>query len=428
MARNSRKIIISTGVDQEHDYTLQVSSNLMSGPNSLEISSLFMSMVSHRSNTSEYKVASSSLHKILVKLISEDESKFLCPHSDWFGYPDEQNLQVASSVCRFCGIRENCSRFKNKKEVAITVKTLFPKDRIPNKRILEKIFTVSSDNQKIKYDPFLGFSQESNLTRDLYICRKSSYEEIFPNHDSGEYKQMTLQYALGYEITSKQPIWPIDQRFLKLRYEFKLNFGVNKFSQIMNTNRMDITDTENKYLCDIASKFGWINTDEESDSIILRKIVSDLVKILQGLENKDAYLKLSRSIMKPLIDIPFETNSTGRIELVLRWMKLVPKDILDYLSICRTDGDYEQKLEVCNRIIGKEIFAEVDLVDEIKNPVRYLPRYPIVVLTNMDKLADITLNLPSARVIDVVISESIEETYYLIDTLGTNLEDVINHD
>ena len=58
----------------------------------------------------------------------------------------------------------------------------------------------------------------------------------------------------------------------------------------------------------------------------------------------------------------------------------------------------------------------------------YLPRYPIVVLTNMDKLADITLNLPSARVIDVVISESIEETYYLIDTLGTNLEDVINHD
>ena len=116
--------------------------------------------------------------------------------------------------------------------------------------------------------------------------------------------------------------------------------------------------------------------------------------------------------MKPLIDIPFETNSTGRIELVLRWMKLVPKDILDYLSICRTDGDYEQKLEVCKRIIGKEIFAEVDLVDEIKNPVRYLPRYPIVVLTNMDKLADITLNLPSARVIDVVISESIEETYY----------------
>ena len=101
--------------------------------------------------------------------------------------------------------------------------------------------------------------------------RKSSYEEIFPKHDSGEYKQMTLQYALGYEITSKQPIWPIDQRFLKLRYEFKLNFGVNKFSQIMNTNRMDITDTENKYLCDIALKFGWINTDEESDSIILER-------------------------------------------------------------------------------------------------------------------------------------------------------------
>ena len=91
--------------------------------------------------------------------------------------------------------------------------------------------------------------------------------------------------------------------------------------------------------------------------------------------------------MKPLIDIPFESNSTGRIELAIRWMKLVPKDILDYLSVCKTNDNYEQKLEVCKRIIGKEIFAEVDLVDEIKNPVRYLPRYPIVVLTNMDKLA-----------------------------------------
>ena len=115
MARNSKTIVISTGVDQEHDYTLQVSSNLMSGPNSLEISSLFMSMVSHRSNTSEYKVASSSLHKILVKLISEHESKFLCPHSDWFGYLVSRICQVASSVCRFCGIRENCSRFRIKK-------------------------------------------------------------------------------------------------------------------------------------------------------------------------------------------------------------------------------------------------------------------------------------------------------------------------
>ena len=239
---------------------------------------------------------------------------------------------------------------------------------------------------------------------------------------------MTLQYALGYEMTSRQPIWPIDQRLLKLRYEFKLNFGVNKFSQIMNTNRMDITDTENKFLHDIALKFGWINNYEESDSIILREIVSDLVKILQGLENKDAYLRLSRSIMKPLIDVPFETNSTGRIELAIRWMKLVPKDILDYLSVCSTDNNYEQKREVCKRIIGQEIFEEVDSVVEIKNPVKYLPRYPIVVLTNMDNLSEITLNLPSARVIDVVISESIEETFYLIDTLGTNLEDVINHD
>ena len=132
--------------------------------------------------------------------------------------------------------------------------------------------------------------------------------------------------------------------------------------------------------------------------------------------------------MKPLIDVPFETNSTGRIELAIRWMKLVPKDILDYLSVCSTDNNYEQKREVCKRIIGQEIFEEVDSVVEIKNPVKYLPRYPIVVLTNMDNLSEITLNLPSARVIDVVISESIEETFYLIDTLGTNLEDVINHD
>ena len=76
---------------------------------------------------------------------------------------------------------------------------------------------ITSDNQKIKYDPFTGFSQESKLTRTVYICRKSYYEEIFLSMIAESTNPPTaLQHALGYEMTSRQPIWPLDQRLLKL--------------------------------------------------------------------------------------------------------------------------------------------------------------------------------------------------------------------
>ena len=152
MSSKSRKIIISTGIDTKKDLEISSPSPVMSNSSSEEISSLFMSMISHRSNTTEYKLASFSLHKILVSLIDKNESTFLCPHSDWFGYDEDLDVRVTSFVCRFCGIKENCSRYKNKKEIIFTVHTLFKEDKIPSKRVLENFFSY--------HDPMIVFQSE----------------------------------------------------------------------------------------------------------------------------------------------------------------------------------------------------------------------------------------------------------------------------
>ena len=64
--------------------------------------------------------------------------------------------------------------------------------------------------------------------------------------------------------------------------------------------------TQKRFLHDIALKFGWINNYEESDSIILREIVLESSENFTRIGKLDAFARLSRSIMKPLIDVPLK--------------------------------------------------------------------------------------------------------------------------
>jgi len=397
---------------------------------------LLMSMISHQSNTPEYKIASSSSHNHLRNNMRKDSNVFLCPHKDWFGYPVDSEIMVDSSVCTFCGIKSNCSLNRNHKPINLVIKKLFNHDNFPPESELKKCFESRSINSIIKYDPFVGFSLESNISRELFVVSKSLFEQIFGFDKDSHYHPTALQHILGFEFQTRTPIWPIDRRFLMLRNELSSSFSKG-FNGLSNRESTSISDLEFEYVKRVSLKMGWIDKSEKNMFQALRHLFRDIVNILKGIRvtgtvnpEESGIIKLSKSSMKPLVDIPFDENCNGIMELALRWVILLPQDVERYLVHCnKYHTTHEIKMRLCSRIVGRElsISDEINLVDESKKKSKYFPRFPLIVITNNDGLNAINLHMTAGRVIDIVIA-NVSETYYLLDTLNSDISKVIDND
>jgi hypothetical protein len=399
----------------------------------LNSGALLMSMLESDHNSVEYKLTAAALQNNLLKQMSEDTKTYICPHSEWFGHPSRDEIKVDATVCRFCGIKKRCVLFRPVKRIELTIKGY--RNEFPPQEELEKCFAINDTRgENSKIDPFVGFSLEAKLSRDLYVISKSSFDSLFIQSDTSKYHPTALHNAIGFELHTGTPLWPIDQRFLQLRLEMKHNFNRAISNYESNKNKM-ISEVEYLFVIKIALKWGWISPVEKNLFPALRHLFDELTTILKQIRtspnslNKGNYAlggieQLSNSSMKPMVDIPFSENCTGIIELALRWTQLCPHDIEQYLVHCNKEHQtFEDKKMIVQRITGEVKKLEPLATRELS----YWPRLPMVVLAREEHLPLINLNTTNGRVIDLVIAD-VSEPFYLIDPLGKKISRMWNND
>ena len=385
---------------------------------------LLMSMMDYPSNSTEYRLAATSLQNHLRDLMSDENKSFICPHSDWFGHPPNSDIEVDFTICRFCGIKNICVLSKPSKRISLTINKITQNDILPAQKEFEKCFSaVDLDGLVSKFDPFVGFSLESNISRDLFAISKSSFNRFFGELNNSKYHPTAIQHIIGFELKNGTALWAIDQRFLKIRFEMKYKF-LKVLRQASNSQNNNISDLEFSFVLRIAAELKWVCGSEAHLFPALRNLFSDLTHLLKQIKtpidsaiNLRSIEKLSKSSMKPLIDIPFKENCTGMIDLALRWAELCPQDINSYMVHCdKSHTTYLNKKIIVERIIG-DTKNQHSLGDE---KIRYLPRLPMIVLASEKHLPLINLNSTHGRIIDLVIA-NVAEPFLLIDSLGINL-------
>mgnify|MGYP006161768051 CR=1 FL=1 len=384
---------------------------------------LLMSMLEYPSNSPEYKLASIALQNNLLRNLPDDAKTFTCPHPDWFD-KDSEEVKVDATICRFCGIKSQCKIGRPKKRIQLVING-YKNEKIPPQEELEKCFEITdSSGNKSKIDPFIGFSLEAKLSRNLYSVSKSTFEKLFLKSNQNYYHSTAMQYSIGFELHSGTPLWPIDQRLMQNRFEMKIEFSKALRNSENYQYSHSITNSEFAFVVKIALDIGWIKESEKEMYPALRHLFSDLSYLLKQIKlptknkiSSRGIEKLSKSSMKPLVDIPYSANNSGMIILALRWAQLCPKDIKYYMDNCDINHQtYSHKSIIVDRITHS--INDLDKLEEIK--INFLPRLPIIVLTKEEHIPLLVLNSGSARIIDLIIAD-VPEPFYLIDSLGYNL-------
>ena len=365
------------------------------------------------SNPNDYRFSSIALRNHLLKSQIDKEYTFPCEHPEWF---DEQiYTRVDSTICRFCGIKNSCNLYKSIASEFVTIHG-FPGDSLPGKEVFEDCFSAEGpDGEAMRIDPFKGFSFASSISRDLFAISLSSFETFFPESSVVRKSSAdSLQYAVGYDRKYGLPLWPMDQRFLQARFEYEKKFE-HEISQLSHqtSDRNELLDSELDFLYRIAKHYQWIYDSEEDLRPLLREVFTDLSRVLSKII---PIRKMSKISMKPFIDTPLYENCSGTIELAIRWVQLVPTDIENYIRKRISTSD---KLQLIIDRMLPETKEEILKADTDKK-YRYLPRFPMVLITNKENLSLTKLDYFAGRVIDVVIAD-VHQPFFLIDGLGTNI-------
>ena len=377
---------------------------------------LMMSSLLWANSESEYKQFSIALRKLVSK---DSIPEFDCAHPEWFDEVVENSPpQIDATVCQFCGYKDTCERSQTNVEVDI-----IPIGPISNEGVLKgvdpKDILACFDSHDLKgelqrIDPFFGFSKLAKSTRELYLIPLEKLQNRFPDLS----KNPTLFAAIGYDLVTQQPIWPIDIRLLQFIL-IPTNKGriikriKSKMKKEQTLKFMDV-----KCLKSIAAGRNWISEEKPSESFAAIKKL--FVKFVTILEKYDSIRSVANMPMKPFIDHPFDCNGTGYLHVAIRLIELEPDLFKTYRdhdgSDLNTDPSLLKKMEteIWNLRSAKKINLETS------EKRRFLPRFPAVLIHPSEEIDALSLEMPACRIVDVLVSENSEPSL-LVDSLEIDL-------
>ena len=384
-----------------------------------ESSALLLSIF-ESSNPEEYRFSSSALQRHLITTRDDTEEAFDCVHPNWFGSSTDAAPLVDWTICRFCGFRSHCSKGMPVKLVEAVTIYGYPGDNIPPEEIFQQCFLAPGpEGKQIKIDPFMAFSLEANVSRDLFAISQLSFNELFTESIQYQY----LQDAVGYDKKYGQALWPVDQLFLEtyLKNSTKIRQALSRIESY-NNEKHDLIIHDQRSLNSIARKLGWLQqTDPQSLRDALHLIFGRLSSIL----NRFPEIKMiANRAMKPTIDHPFEMSGSGILHLAIRWAQLVPEDIQRYGWECDSSHKlYEEQQTIVERISPT---LQIDAL-KIDRPKQYLPRFPMIAIVPEEEIPSLKLEHSAGRIIDVIIAD-VSQSFFLIDGLGIDLRQVWTDD
>ena len=322
--------------------------------NSEQISMLFHSMVESNS-PHEFQFTARSLQHQLILNRDDSVDTFDCAHPKWF---DEEAIQVDDTICRFCGYGADCSR-KQKDHVQILNIVSLDENPMPPRKYVEKCFqAIDSINKNKKFDPFLGFSLQAGLPRNLYMISQLNFQRKAPDK-SPYFKQET---AVGYDVKSQQSIWPLDQLFLEILLSKEGMKSVKKtLSGVSNLTPASsvLYARDQVTMVKMAKELGWLlDGDDESLQDGLYTIVSRFAWVLNqcvigvGNSANRHFRYLSLESVSPLVDYPSIHGGSVLLNIVMRWLQIEPGLLQLYIGqgTRMKDDDREQQIVISERI------------------------------------------------------------------------------
>ncbi len=373
-----------------------------------KISFLLYSLLAEESSKKYRSIATELLQAIAPS--ETDSGRFDCVHPEWF---DVHIGLVDSTSCNFCAYSHYCTMGRDARErveIISLENTVFP----PRKALL-KCFDFSDEaDEHVPNDPFVGFSHSAGKSRRLFLIEFGKFNEKFPseNHFDTE-----LQYAVGYDRCSSQPLWPIDQLFLE-EYEKQNKISLIEFEEIPFTSLSRMKEIDSNLLDAVTLKNGWI---VEEDPLDLKEemhcFFQGIAEFLQSNEHFQGLRSKGWASMSPGIEHPYPIGGSGFMVMALRWMQLKPEDFRRLL-VERFAG-LHSNFDLSRISNGKQF--------DSKGSTKYLPRVPATVLVPFHLNTDISLELPAARIIDVHEYDG-NEVLLLIDGLGLDLQEELTNE
>ena len=363
------------------------------------ITAHLMLMLLAEQNAAQYRRIASELRQETSPKITGGLT-YDCVHPEWFD--GEEGLQVDSTTCSFCAYNHTCTMGEDNSAYVEIVPLLGA--RIPSRSVMKELFYFEgTQSAKLPYDPFLGFSHKAGQTRKIYLLKHSNFIEKFPDLS---YCKMFHHHAIGYDRSTGQSLWTIDNEFLS-NYE-KLNKSkqlVFEDFSVPESHNLTVLDRELIIECSLQNNW-FVETDGLEEQDILLRFFSGVKDFL--MKNK-AFKSLSNYGHKsstPLVDHPHRRSTSNWMNMALRWMELKP---LDFVKLLQPLGD----TLLLNRIIYPNISLK-------KDTTTYVPRFPVIALIPKNLSSCLRLEHAAFRVIDVV-EYSGKSVMLLIDSLGIDL-------
>ena len=376
---------------------------------------LFASLL-NASNPAEYqKITLTIQHKLRENGLDKNNATN-CFHPMWFGV--NEDLLVDDTICRFCGYKFSCEKFKQSKNDSVEI--IFLDNSMIPKNIVESSFVgYDITGNKKKQDPFMGFSNLAGSARKLYAISLKNFKKYSPNKSI----ETKIETTIGYDSKFGQPLWIFDQLMLNelhrgnLISDLKNSVKRLKFSRI----KTKLYEYDKLRLKKYAIKAGWCmkNSNErefEAVELIIQRFCDLLVRKSKRLR------ELTSIPFTPGIDYPENNGCSGLVNLVIRFLHFNSDILLDYINAPKRLNDdllaYQEK--VVSRMVFETLFS-FDSQKEGKNNPRFIPRFPIVAFSSINSCADLDFEYPAGRVINLIQAD-LDEPIFLIDSLGHELE------
>ena len=373
-----------------------------------KISFLLYSLLAEESSVKYRSIATELLQTIAPS--EKDSGRFDCVHPEWF---DGHLELVDSTSCNFCAYSHYCTMGRDareKVEIIALENTVFP----PRKALL-KCFDFSDEaDEHVPNDPFVGFSHSAGMSRRLFLIEFEKFNDKFPSEN---YFDTELQYAVGYDRCSSQPLWPIDQFFLE-EYEKQNKNSLIEFEEISFTKLPRMKEIDSDLLDAVTLKNGWIVEEDPPDlRDEMHCFFQGIAEFIQSNEHFQGLRSKGWASMSPGVEHPYPIGGSGFMVMALRWMQLKPDDFRRLL-VERFAG-LHSNFDL-NRISTRKQLSS-------KGSTKYLPRVPAKVLVPFELSVNIPLELPAVRIIDVHEYDG-NEVLLLIDGLGLDFQEELRNE
>lgn len=379
---------------------------------------LFASMLDSKSPREYQKMALTIQTKLRENGIDE-KNALHCYHPKWFGLNDD--ILVDDTICRFCGYKFSCEKFKSPKSDAVEI--VYLDDSRLSKDLLETSFEgYDLAGNPTKLDPFMGFSNLAGNARKLYMISAKNFKK----YSSKNYIPDKIETTVGYDAKYGQPIWSYDYIMLKNIHKKSILDSIKEsLSETDFVDLQEIPDYDIERLSRYAIDRGWLNKNsskQDIDSFLL--IINRFAHVLlnQGLINKSIIDELTRTPIVEGTDFPSTNGCSNHITLVIRFL-LFHSDLLLHYENSKNrlkDENIDKQSSIIRKMVLDELFGHASSSMDEDN-FRFMPRFPLVAFSSEVDVETLDLEYPAGRVIDLKIAD-IPEPVFLIDGLGFSLD------